>query len=615
MRRGILLILAFLLLMPTAVLGAADVDPALTGPPTASDRLPVIVRLRAQLDRAELAALQPDRRSYRATLLRRLRLVAAESQAPLRALLAARGVEQVHSLLLINALAFEATPAQIAELTARPEVASITLDGSVPPPVLPLAQVVPAQQWDNLTAVQAPTLWGQGFRGEGTVVATLDTGVNAGHQELAANYRGGGNSWFDPYAGTTVPYDVTTEGVYHGTAVMAVLAGATTGVAPEAKWIAAKIFPDSGPASYSAIHRAFAWILDPDGNPETDDAPDVVNNSWSLDTSTINQCITEFAGDAAMLRAAGIAVVFAGGNAGSADVPATSLSPGNNAGNLAVGMVDSTLTISPESSQGPSPCDPAGTVYPDLVAPGVHILTADGATTNGYALATGTSFAAPHVAGIIALLKQAVPLAVGDGLQRAVIESARLRDLGAPGPDNIYGNGMLGGLNAYQNLTLVNRPPSAPVPLVPEDGATGLSPAGLTLSWTMGSDPDGETLRTRLTWGTDPTLNGSTPVWVATLGTAGRVRLATTGLLGLALALVGLRQRGRLLLAAGLLALAAGVLLSCGGGGGGAAVPPATASYTLSGLNAGTTYYWRVEQIDERGAVGQGPVRSFTTAP
>jgi subtilisin family serine protease len=64
------------------------------------------------------------------------------------------------------------------------------------------------------------------------------------------------------------------------------VAGNTTdrliGVAPGAQWISAKIFNDAGQSAYSTIHEAFQWILDPDGNPETADAPHVMNCSWDL---------------------------------------------------------------------------------------------------------------------------------------------------------------------------------------------------------------------------------------------------------------------------------------------------------------------------------------------
>ena len=57
--------------------------------------------------------------------------------------------------------------------------------------------------------------------------------------------------------------------------------GTSIGMAPGARWIAAKIFNDSGTATSTAIHLAFQWLLDPDHDPATADAPNIVNGSWS----------------------------------------------------------------------------------------------------------------------------------------------------------------------------------------------------------------------------------------------------------------------------------------------------------------------------------------------
>ena len=298
MARLFLLVAALLLGNPFWT-HAAELGPALRQALQGrTGELPVIVRLQAQADTTGLAP-GGDRRQGRSALIRRLRQVARDSQAPLQSFLVTRGVARVDSLVLINALALRAAPGLIAELAARPEVARIELDGSVPTPRVPAPGVVTAAvtpsaviPW-NLSTINAPTLWGQGIDGTGVVVATLDTGVDIASSGLAASYRGGGNSWFDPYGHTTVPSDFLTDNIYHGTAVMGLLVGAATGVAPGARWIAARIFPPTGTATYSAIHLAFDWVLDPDGNPATDDAPDVVNNSWSLDpgtTSAINIC-------------------------------------------------------------------------------------------------------------------------------------------------------------------------------------------------------------------------------------------------------------------------------------------------------------------------------------
>ena len=119
--------------------------------------------------------------------------------------------------------------------------------------------------------------------------------------------------------------------------------------------------------------------------------------------------------------------------AGAADQP----EPGQQSAGFSAGAVDATLAIASFSSRGPSACD--GTVYPKLVAPGVNINTAD-LSFGGlplYAVVSGTSFAAPHAAGAMALLAGAFPGASVGQLEAALTGSAR--DLGVAGEDNSYG--------------------------------------------------------------------------------------------------------------------------------------------------------------------------------
>jgi hypothetical protein len=219
------------------------------------------------------------------------------------------------------------------------------------------------------------------------------------------------------------------------------------GVAPGAEWIAAKIFNDADVATFSAIHAAFQWALDPDGNSTTDDAPDIVNNSWSLNGGT--DCFDEFQPDIQALKAAGIAVVFAAGND-----PAVISSPGNYPESLAVGAVDQNGLIAPFSSRGTSPCDPLEP-FPELVAPGVQIRTADltlsGTISDPYQTISGTSFSAPHVSGVLALLLDAFPGLSPDVLETTLYASAV--DLGEARADNVYGFGLVSAFNAFEALS------------------------------------------------------------------------------------------------------------------------------------------------------------------
>jgi subtilisin family serine protease len=227
-----------------------------------------------------------------------------------------------------------------------------------------------------------------------------------------------------------------------------IVAGAGLGIAPDARWIAVRLYDGDGRASMSDIHRAFQWLLDPDGDPATIDAPDVVNASWALGGRGAGACDLEFSDDIRALRGAGIAVVFAAGNDGPGT--GTSNSPGNNPGVLSVGAVDSELAIARQSSRGPSACD--GAVFPRLVAPGVNVRTSD--LSHGglpsYTIVSGSSLAAPHAAGVLALLAGAFPRASVGELEAAIVRGAK--DLGARGEDNSYGHGLVDALAAFDAL-------------------------------------------------------------------------------------------------------------------------------------------------------------------
>mgnify|MGYP001024426723 CR=1 FL=1 len=219
----------------------------------------------------------------------------------------------------------------------------------------------------------------------------------------------------------------------------------------------------TGQAAYSDIHLAFQWLLDPDGDPNTMDAPDVVNASWGL-VGTAGRCLSEFNHDIDVLKTAGTAIVFAAGNDGPA--PQTSLSPANNLAAFSTGAVDSDQLVASFSSRGPSTCDDS--IYPKLVAPGVNINTSD-LSFGGlplYAVVSGTSFAVPHTAGAMTLLAGAFPQASVGELESALTASAR--DLGAAGADNSYGYGLVDVQAAYQMMasgsgnapSIVSTPPT-----------------------------------------------------------------------------------------------------------------------------------------------------------
>lgn len=417
--------------------------------------LDVIITLRDQADLSQLdRAAVPDG----------LRRHAVRTQASLLAALKAQPADRVRAvtpLWIINAVAISASRQVIVEVAQRSDVARIQLDAAdwqVNPEVDALT--APA----NLAVIGAPTAWQRGFMGQGVVVAVLDSGVDLLNADLAAKWRGGSNSWFDPYGEHAAPVDLSG----HGTQVLGVILGGEVegqliGVAPGAQWIAARVFNDRGRATTLAIHRALQWVLDPDGNPATNDAPQVVNNSWSAANAG---CDSEFAADLRALRAAGILPIFAAGIS-------QPIGPANLPEAFAVGALATDETVLADSARGPSICRPTGDVYPQLVAPGEDIRTTDhyGALTT----TSGTSLAAAHVSGALALLLSARPRLSAD--EQAALLIGTAADLGEPGADNAFGHGRL------NVAALIDRvaPVSVSVWLVIGVGSVGVLLAGAML--------------------------------------------------------------------------------------------------------------------------------------
>jgi len=317
----------------------------------------------------------------------------------------------------------------------------------------------------------------------------MDSGVDWTHPALQRKYRGynpdnplGSNhnyNWFDftstypdapgpsrPIARVYVPlvagYRTTAAFVTgqsngpspyphwqikdHGTHVMGTMVGsssdgsAVVGVAPGAQWIAVKVFDDTGKASDEAILAGFQWLLAPTDlrgkNPDPSKGPDVVCSSWGEQDGAN----TSYLDSVAMLRAAGIITVFSAGNQGPNE--RTINAPASYTVTLAIGATDSNDDAARFSSRGPSSWSQT---KPDVVAPGVAIpSTIPGGT---YAEISGTSVAAPHAAGTIALMLQADRQVLGLPTLTITATEGILRDtaidLGEPGPDNTYGYGRI----------------------------------------------------------------------------------------------------------------------------------------------------------------------------
>jgi len=401
-----------------------------------------------------LRAAKPlkSKEARRLALIKALKERSAASQPHIVEWLKEKGAAYIHPLWATNAIIVEADRETLLAAAELESVSRITLDVDIPiERVLPTPaedQVLP--QW-NMGRINADLLWERGITGDGVAVALVDSGVDPLHTDISSKYLGGENAWFDPHNEHAAPVDV--EG--HGTNILGLIlggaeSGSAIGAAPGSRWMAAKIYNDNGDGTLTDIITSYDWLLDPDGDPLTNDIPDVVNNSWGF-TSDIGLCVRDLEPYLTLFAAADVAMVFAAGNFG----PGTwsSVSPANNANTISVGASTEEDNVANFSSRGPSPC--ADEVFPDITAPGAwNILTADltlgGTNPYPYVYVWGTSAAAAHVSGGVALLISAWPERTVAEVETALKLTAN--DIYTAGPDDASGYGLIDIYEAYLAL-------------------------------------------------------------------------------------------------------------------------------------------------------------------
>lgn len=405
---------------------------------------------------------------------------ARSQQAPLRAWLDKQRIAY-RPFYIVNAIEVQGDGSLALALRARTDVgrlvanpavmlsqvetlAPANLDTTTPPPDPPY----------GIRQANAPIVWALGYTGKGIVVASQDTGVDWTHPALHDQYRG----WITATQTVTHPYNwydfwgtanrsgcdpnpqVPCDDYGHGTHTVGTILGTNPtdgqviGMAPDAQWIGCRNMNggDGTPASYMACFEFFLAPFPQDGDPQTDGdpskAPHIINNSWycppseGCDLESLHQVVKT-------VRAAGQLIVVSGGNEGptcsSAKFPITiypevfSVGAHNGAGN-----------ITGFSSRGPVTVDGSGRLKPQITAAGDTVFST--IPGGGYGNKSGTSMAAPHVAGAAALLWSAAPHLIGqlDETEQILMKSATpvLHNGCGEGPkpvspNNTYGYGRL----------------------------------------------------------------------------------------------------------------------------------------------------------------------------
>ena len=363
--------------------------------------------------------------------------------------LSERSSAAVNRLWVVPALTATVYPSQLDSIAALPGVKRVVADVPlelIEPVDTRAAATAALSHTSQLDMMNVRTLWDLGYKGQGRLVCSFDTGVEESHPALAAHWRGNhtalSTAWYSTVSPTSLPYDKADHGSHTMGTMVGVDGADTIGVAPGAEWITAGVV-DQGKSlsgTVSDILGAFQWALNPDGNASTtDDVPDVILCSWGVPASLFDPCDATFFQAIDNVEAAGIVCIFAAGNEGPN--PSTLRNPASRAttplNTFAVGAVDNVGTIASFSSRGPGGCG-LSAVKPELVAPGVTIRSC--AKDGGYKTMSGTSMAAPFIAGLVALCRQYNPDATVEEIKWALLQSCT--DLGAQGEDNTYGYGL-----------------------------------------------------------------------------------------------------------------------------------------------------------------------------
>lgn len=305
----------------------------------------------------------------------------------------------------------------------------------------------------SVPMIGAPTVWKDlKVTGKGIVIAVLDDGVYEQHPDLSPKLAGHYDA-SAPSMPIASPVDVILPagGEGHGTHVAGIVvgnggesAGVYKGVAPDARIVNVRVFSAPNQTTSDIVIKGLDWTLDHMGQLKIRVAVMSLGGRATDSTDALSRSVN-------VAVSKGLVVVVAAGNRGPGNQ--TIGIPGVAANAITVGAVDKAGKLADYSSRGPT-LD--GRLKPDVVAPGTGITstippastTTVGKVLGGgdaaaiyYGPLTGTSMAAPHVAGLAALMLQANPDLTPEQVKQILVATAK--DAGGPGADNLTGFGLV----------------------------------------------------------------------------------------------------------------------------------------------------------------------------
>ncbi|MFI6262620.1 S8 family serine peptidase [Micromonospora sp. NPDC051006] len=486
------------------------------------------IRFKARADLGKASAIK-DWAERGTAVAEALRKTADDSQAGIRAELDRAGAKY-QTFWATNAIRVSSGSLAMAQnFAARAEVDALYAPIAYKVPEVSKGtdeKTVNALEW-GIANINADDVWSQyGVEGEGITIANIDTGVQFDHPALVNSYRGNNGdgtfdhnyNWFNAAGTCATPCD----GNGHGTHTMGTMAGADganqIGVAPKVKWIAA----NGCCPSDAALVTSGQWMLEPTDlngqNPDASKRPNIINNSWGSQLPSNDP----FMEDVTLAWAdSGIFGVWSNGNSGPGCQ--SSGSPGSLVSNYSAGAYDINNNVAGFSGRGTGQ---NGGIKPNISAPGVNVRSS--VPGGAYASFNGTSMAAPHLAGAIALLWSAAPALVGEVdatralLDGAAVDKADAQCGGTTDDNNVYGEGRL------DALALLNSAPIGDTGTLAgtvTDAATGSPIGGATVTITGPADR-------QVTTGADGKFStllpaGDYQVAVAAFGYGGKTTPAT----------------------------------------------------------------------------------------
>lgn len=341
------------------------------------------------------------------------------------------------------------TKSEFESLQQLPEVSRITENYKISAPQVKVSEPEEVTNNWGLDDLGIRKLWDKGITGKGVTVGLLDTGVDAEHPALKGKIDKFVMFQLDGTKVDSKPFD----NVGHGTHCAGIICGSDPktkngpGVAPDAKLIVGSVLPN-GNGMFAQVLGGMEWILDPDGNPKTDDAPPIVSMSLG---GIPDPDMTKIAD---MFQRQGVMLVSSIGNDGAGVMG----SPGSIPSVFSVGSYDKDRRIAYSSGGGiidweMDPYHDITVTKPDISAPGVDVYSCF--PGGEYVELSGTSMACPHVAASSALLLSADKNLTNNDLANVLSKTAD--DLGKKGWDIRWGNGAINVNKAYENLTKLAR--------------------------------------------------------------------------------------------------------------------------------------------------------------